>query len=76
MSALYIVLPLALIVVLVALFAYLWAARHGQFDDLTTPAMRVLHDDEGRRKEPERPEGAKEAESPVPDTRERPPGGR
>jgi cbb3-type cytochrome oxidase maturation protein len=28
--------------------AFVWAARKGQFDDLTTPAMRVLHDDEKR----------------------------
>ncbi|MCZ7582334.1 MAG: cbb3-type cytochrome oxidase assembly protein CcoS [Deltaproteobacteria bacterium] len=26
--------------------AFILAARKGQFDDLKTPAMRVLHDDE------------------------------
>lgn len=46
MSALFVVLPLALLVVLVALAAYLWAARHGQFDDLTTPALRMLNEEE------------------------------
>jgi cbb3-type cytochrome oxidase maturation protein len=50
MSALFIVLPLALLVVLVGVGAYLWAARRGQFDDLTTPALRMLHDDERRRR--------------------------
>jgi cbb3-type cytochrome oxidase maturation protein len=45
-SALFVVLPLALLVVLVALGAYLWAARHGQFDDLTTPALRMLNEEE------------------------------
>jgi cbb3-type cytochrome oxidase maturation protein len=45
MSVLYIVLPLALIVVGVAIAAFLWAARRGQFDDLETPAVRALHDD-------------------------------
>lgn len=45
MSVLYIVLPLALIVVTLAVFAYLWAAKRGQFDDLETPAVRALHDD-------------------------------
>ena len=45
MSVLYIVLPLALVVVGVAVGAFVWAARRGQFDDLETPAVRMLHDD-------------------------------
>ncbi len=45
MSVLFIVLPLALLTVMVAVLAYSWATRTGQFDDLDTPAMRVLHDD-------------------------------
>ena len=45
MSVLYIVLPLALLVVGIAVGAFVWAARRGQFDDLDTPAVRVLHDD-------------------------------
>ena len=46
MSVLYIVVPLALVVVGVAVGAFLWAARRGQFDDLDTPAVRALFDDE------------------------------
>ena len=46
MSILYLILPLALIVVFTAVIAFVWAARRGQFDDLDTPAMRALHDDE------------------------------
>ena len=46
MSVLYIVVPLALVVVGVAVGAFTWAARRGQFDDLETPAIRMLHDDE------------------------------
>ena len=49
MSVLYIVLPLALVVVAAAVSAFVWATRHGQFDDLDTPAVRMLHDD-GERK--------------------------
>jgi cbb3-type cytochrome oxidase maturation protein len=48
-SAVFVVLPLALIVVLAAVAAFGWAARRGQFDDLETPALRMLHDDEVRR---------------------------
>ncbi|MEO8619823.1 MAG: cbb3-type cytochrome oxidase assembly protein CcoS [bacterium] len=47
MSVIFIVLPLALLVVFIAVVAYVWSARSGQFDDLDTPAMRMLHDDEG-----------------------------
>ncbi|MBL0173338.1 MAG: cbb3-type cytochrome oxidase assembly protein CcoS [Gemmatimonadaceae bacterium] len=45
MSVLYIVLPLALVVVAVAVLAFVWSARSGQFDDMDTPAVRMLHDD-------------------------------
>jgi len=46
-SVIYVVLPLALIVVIAAVIAYVWAVRNGQFDDTTTPAVRMLFDDEG-----------------------------
>lgn len=45
MSVIYLVLPLALVVVGAAVGAFVWSARSGQFDDLETPAVRVLHDD-------------------------------
>ena len=44
MSVIYIVLPLALLVVAAAVAAFVWATRRGQFDDLDTPAVRILHD--------------------------------
>jgi len=46
MSVIYIVLPLSLLLVVVAVGFFIWAARGGQFDDLETPAVRVLFDDE------------------------------
>lgn len=45
MSVIFLVLPLALLVVAAAVGAFVWSARSGQFDDLDTPAVRVLHDD-------------------------------
>ncbi|MCC6929694.1 MAG: cbb3-type cytochrome oxidase assembly protein CcoS [Gemmatimonadaceae bacterium] len=48
MSILYLVLPLALVIVGAAVVAFSWAARRGQFDDLETPALRMLHDDDDR----------------------------
>ncbi len=46
MSVMFVLVPLALGLVVVAIAAYVWAARKGQFDDLDTPAVRALHDDE------------------------------
>ena len=45
MSIIYVVLPLALFLVFGAVLAFVWAAKRGQFDDLDTPALRILHDD-------------------------------
>ena len=45
MSVLYLVVPLALLVVGAAVWAYVWASARGQFDDLDTPALRMLRDD-------------------------------
>lgn len=39
-------LPLSLILVVIAIVGYIWAVRSGQFDDLDTPALRVVLDEE------------------------------
>lgn len=44
MSVVYLVLPLALMLVGGAVLAFVWSAKSGQYDDLETPAVRVLHD--------------------------------
>ena len=46
MSVVYIVLPLALLLAVVALYVFVRAVRGGQFDDLDTPGVRMLQDDE------------------------------
>jgi cbb3-type cytochrome oxidase maturation protein len=45
MSVLFIALPVALVLGAVAVYAFIRAVRQGQFDDLETPPLRVLHDD-------------------------------
>ena len=45
MSVLYVLIPVALVMVIAFVWAYAWSSKSGQFDDLTTPAMRVLHED-------------------------------
>ena len=44
MSVIYLVVPLALIIVGGAVLAFVWSAKSGQYDDLDTPAVRMLHD--------------------------------
>lgn len=46
MSVLYIMLPAALLVAAAAVIAFVIAARAGQYDDLDTPAYRMLSDDD------------------------------
>jgi cbb3-type cytochrome oxidase maturation protein len=41
-----VLLPLALLIAAIAVGLFIWAARTGQFDDLDTPAVRMLFDDE------------------------------
>ena len=45
MSALFVVVPLALLVSAAAVWAFCWSVARGQMDDLQTPALRMLDDD-------------------------------
>lgn len=56
MSTLLILIPASLVVGLVALAAFMWALRSGQFDDLDGAAHRILFDDDEPQADP--PEGA------------------
>ncbi len=46
MDVLFIVVPLALVFVALMVLAFVWATKGGQFDDLQTPAVRMLADEE------------------------------
>lgn len=43
----FVLLPVALGFAAAALAVFLWAVRTGQFDDLDTPPLRILMDDDG-----------------------------
>jgi cbb3-type cytochrome oxidase maturation protein len=49
MSALYLALPIALLLALAGVIAFIWSVRSGQMDDLETPALRLLGEDDERR---------------------------
>jgi cbb3-type cytochrome oxidase maturation protein len=46
MSVVYVLLPVAALLGAAGVAAFIWAVRRGQFDDLDTPAVRILHDDQ------------------------------
>jgi cbb3-type cytochrome oxidase maturation protein len=46
MSIIFVLLPISVFFGLCGLIAYLWSLRSGQLDDLETPALRMLFDDE------------------------------
>lgn len=51
MDVIYILLPVALVIVIIIIAIFFWAVRSDQFDDLEGPAHRILmDDDDGERK--------------------------
>ncbi|QDT67933.1 Cytochrome oxidase maturation protein cbb3-type [Planctomycetes bacterium MalM25] len=52
MSVVFVMAPVALLLAAIAVGAFIWATRDGQFDDVETPAHRMLFE------EPVRPEEA------------------
>lgn len=49
MSVLYVALPIALVVALIAIITFVLLVRSGQYDDLDTPPQRMLFDDEPKK---------------------------
>lgn len=45
MDIIYLLIPLALVLLVVAVFAFFWAVRNDQFDDLEREASRILFED-------------------------------
>lgn len=48
MTILLLLVPLSLMLLGVAVYAFWWAVKKGQFDDLDTPAIDILRDDPPR----------------------------
>ncbi len=49
MKKLTLLAPLALLIAGIMLALYIWAVRSGQYDDLETPAHRILFDEDRAR---------------------------
>lgn len=46
MSMLYVLIPLAVVLLAIAVWALLWAIKNGQFDDLESHGWSVVLDDD------------------------------
>ena len=46
MNILLMLLPISLVLLGLAIAAFAWAVRKGQFDDLDTPALDMLREDD------------------------------
>ncbi|RZI42738.1 cbb3-type cytochrome oxidase assembly protein CcoS [Herbaspirillum sp. HC18] len=46
MESLYILIPLSIVIVFIAIWVFFRASDNGQFDDLVGPALRILQDDD------------------------------
>ncbi|NCO18680.1 MAG: cbb3-type cytochrome oxidase assembly protein CcoS [Gammaproteobacteria bacterium] len=51
MKIIYVLIPLSLLLLSLAVWAFFWAVRNDQFDDLDTPAMDILDDDDDEPKD-------------------------
>ena len=56
MESLFFLVPVTLLLVGIAVAVFFWAVRSGQFDDLDSPAWRILHDDDANPPNPGRPD--------------------
>jgi cbb3-type cytochrome oxidase maturation protein len=45
MEAMIFLIPLAVLMGVGFVFAFIWATRNGQYDDMETPASRMLFDE-------------------------------
>ncbi len=49
MSTIYFLIPIGLVMLGVAIWAFIWAVNHHQFDDMDSPAHQILYDDKEER---------------------------
>ncbi len=52
MEILYLLIPIALVLVAVIIGVFFWAVKSGQFDDLEGPAHKILMDEDEPQESP------------------------
>lgn len=68
MSILYLLIPLSLLLLSLAVAVFFWAVKSGQFDDLEGPAHRILFDDDDNDLTPEQRRRKAQAKTPSHDS--------
>jgi cbb3-type cytochrome oxidase maturation protein len=59
-DVIYFLIPLALVLLVAAVWAFFWAVKHDQFEDLDREANRILFDEDIERpKKPSPPDAPK-----------------
>ncbi|MDX1605526.1 MAG: cbb3-type cytochrome oxidase assembly protein CcoS [Candidatus Competibacterales bacterium] len=48
MTSLVVLIPLSILLLVLGIAIFFWAVRRGQFEDLDTPAWRVVLDDDSK----------------------------
>ena len=61
MNILFLLIPLGLVLLACAVAAFFWAVGAGQFDDLDSPAMSVVMDDDSKPAAENRRDGPNDA---------------
>ena len=46
MLSLYLIIPIVILLVALAVWLFMWAVKSGQFEDMEGPAHRILLDDD------------------------------
>ncbi|HCU53828.1 MAG TPA: cbb3-type cytochrome oxidase assembly protein CcoS [Gammaproteobacteria bacterium] len=65
MDIIYLLIPIAILLVMAMVAGFLWASKSGQFDDLEGPAHRILmEEDEPREPVPGKQSGGKRRHAP------------
>ncbi len=59
MASLYLLIPIALVFVVIAVRLFFWAVKSGQYDDLDTEGKRILFDEPPSRDTPADKPGSK-----------------
>ncbi len=50
MEVIYLLVPLSLVFISIAVYVFFWAIKSEQFDDMEGPAHRILMDDQSQRR--------------------------
>lgn len=58
MSIIYVLIPLAIIIILVAIGIFFWAVKSDQFNDLERQGYNILFDEDGKQAKPGDVKGA------------------